>query len=48
VKLRDRAIRIVQELTGCSSKQARGALEKNRWIVKNAWAQVRQDAPKRP
>jgi N-acetylmuramic acid 6-phosphate (MurNAc-6-P) etherase len=40
VKLRDRAIRIVRELTGCSSEAAKAALEKNGWVVKRAWAEL--------
>jgi N-acetylmuramic acid 6-phosphate etherase len=36
VKLRDRAVRIVRELTGASAAQARTALEENDWIVKSA------------
>jgi N-acetylmuramic acid 6-phosphate (MurNAc-6-P) etherase len=40
VKLRDRAIRIVRELTGCSSESAKAALEKNGWVVKRAWAEL--------
>ena len=42
IKLRDRAVRIVQELTGCTIEQARVALEKNRWVVKGARAELRK------
>ena len=34
--LRDRATRIVRELTGCDTDAARAALEKSRWVVKDA------------
>jgi N-acetylmuramic acid 6-phosphate etherase len=37
-KLRDRAVRIVGELTDCSSEKAASALEQNNWIVKDAVA----------
>jgi len=36
VKLRDRAIRIVRELTNCSEQEAKEALEGNGWVVKKA------------
>jgi N-acetylmuramic acid 6-phosphate etherase len=42
VKLRDRAVRIVRELTGCSAERARAALERNGWVVKSAWAELRK------
>ena len=35
-KLKDRAVRIVQQLTGADSDQARAALERADWVVKNA------------
>ena len=35
-KLRDRAVRIVQALTGAQADTARGALEKAKWKVKDA------------
>ena len=38
VKLRDRAVRIVQELTGRSAEESKAALENNGWVVKEAWA----------
>jgi N-acetylmuramic acid 6-phosphate etherase len=41
VKLRDRAIRIVRELTGCTADAAKMALEKNGWVVKDAWAELK-------
>lgn len=37
VKLRDRAIRIVQELTGRGREEAERTLEANGWVVKKAW-----------
>jgi N-acetylmuramic acid 6-phosphate etherase len=42
VKLRDRAIRILCELTGCTAESAQAALEKNGWIVKDAWAALKR------
>jgi len=36
VKLRDRAVRIVQELTGLPREAAQAHLEKSGWVVKNA------------
>ena len=42
VKLRERAVRIVQELTGCSAERARAALEKRGWIIKDAWAELKK------
>jgi N-acetylmuramic acid 6-phosphate (MurNAc-6-P) etherase len=36
IKLRDRATRIVQELTGADYDQARAALERTRWKIKPA------------
>ncbi len=36
-KLRDRAVRIVRELTGADESAARQALEKTKWVVQNAW-----------
>jgi N-acetylmuramic acid 6-phosphate (MurNAc-6-P) etherase len=35
-KLRDRAVRIVQELTGADREAAEEALERNRWEIKKA------------
>ena len=35
-KLRDRAIRIVQQLTNADEQRIRKALEKNKWNVKKA------------
>jgi len=40
VKLRDRAVRIVQELTGADHPAARGALERSGWVVRNAAARL--------
>ena len=36
VKLRERAVRIVQAVTGADAPAARSALEKSKWIVKSA------------
>lgn len=36
IKLRDRAIRIVQQITGSPRQKAQAALESSNWIVKNA------------
>jgi len=36
VKLRDRAVRIVQELKSVDAAAARAALEKSGWVVKDA------------
>jgi N-acetylmuramic acid 6-phosphate etherase len=41
VKLRDRAVRIVQELTGTDAATARLALEKHRWVVTAACDNIR-------
>jgi N-acetylmuramic acid 6-phosphate (MurNAc-6-P) etherase len=35
-KLRDRAVRIVREIQGCSAEAARALLEKNEWNVRAA------------
>jgi N-acetylmuramic acid 6-phosphate (MurNAc-6-P) etherase len=39
-KLRDRATRIVQELTGADYASAREALERSEWVVKKAVARL--------
>ena len=39
-KLRDRAVRIVRQLTGTDEPQAREALEKSNWVVKKAIARL--------
>jgi N-acetylmuramic acid 6-phosphate (MurNAc-6-P) etherase len=36
VKLRDRAVRLVRELTGCDTDASRTALEHADWVVKDA------------
>lgn len=41
MKLRDRAIRIVQELAGGSTEEAKAALEKSGWVVKDAWKRLK-------
>ena len=40
VKLRDRAVRIVRELTGVDYATARAVLEKSDWVVKAAWKRL--------
>ncbi len=42
VKLRDRAIRIIRELTGVDAATAQSALEKHHWVVKDTWQALRQ------
>jgi N-acetylmuramic acid 6-phosphate etherase len=37
VKLRDRAVRIIAELTGCSREESKAALVQSGWIVKKAY-----------
>ncbi len=44
VKLRDRAVRLVRELTGCDETAAREALEHADWVVKQAVAALRPGA----
>ena len=46
VKLRDRAARILCELTGVDHATATRALEQNGWVVKSAWVAL-QSPPKR-
>jgi N-acetylmuramic acid 6-phosphate etherase len=41
VKLRDRAVRIVRELTGTDSATANAALEESGWVVKKAWQRLK-------
>jgi N-acetylmuramic acid 6-phosphate etherase len=41
VKLRDRAVRIVRELTGADYDVAKAALEKSGWVVKSAVKRLR-------
>ncbi len=41
VKLRDRAVRIVRELTGADGPAARSALVRAGWVVKKAWRSLR-------
>jgi len=40
VKLRDRAVRIVRELTGADHDTAKAALDKSGWVVKAAWKRL--------
>lgn len=42
VKLRDRAIRILRELTGCTPEAAREALNASGWVVKAAYERLRK------
>jgi N-acetylmuramic acid 6-phosphate (MurNAc-6-P) etherase len=42
IKLRDRAIRILQDLTDCSSDAAENALERSGWVVKDAWVRLKK------
>jgi N-acetylmuramic acid 6-phosphate (MurNAc-6-P) etherase len=42
VKLRDRAVRILVELTGCSRDAARAALQASGWDVKTAHDRLRR------
>lgn len=45
-KLRDRALRMVSELTGADDQAARAALERNGWVVRKAIARLyRRQAP---
>lgn len=44
-KLRDRAVRIVQQLTGAARVRAENALEQNGWVVKQALAVLKQSPP---
>ena len=41
VKLRVRAVGIVQQLTGCDAAAARAALEQTGWVVKDAWRKLK-------
>ncbi len=41
VKLRDRAVRIVQQLTGADAATAKATLEKSGWVVKTAWQKLK-------
>jgi N-acetylmuramic acid 6-phosphate etherase len=43
IKLRDRAIRIVSEITGATREQSESALRKSNWIVKDALKTIRGD-----
>jgi len=42
VKLRDRAVRIVRDLTGADYKAAQAALVKSGWVVKRAVAKLKR------
>src|SRR5207237_10181229 len=44
VKLRDRAVRIIRELTGLDEPIAKAALEKSGWVVKQALRRLRPSA----
>ncbi len=41
IKLRDRAVRILRDLTGAEYNTAKAALEKSGWVVKDAWTSLR-------
>lgn len=41
VKLRDRAVRIIQQLTGADAGTAKSTLEKSGWVVKTAWQKLK-------
>jgi N-acetylmuramic acid 6-phosphate etherase len=43
VKLRDRAVRIVRELTGADEATSRAALEESGWVVKKAWQRLKSN-----
>jgi N-acetylmuramic acid 6-phosphate etherase len=43
VKLRDRAVRIIAELTGCSREESKAALVQSGWIVKKAYETRRKN-----
>lgn len=43
VKLRDRAVRIIAELTGCSREESKAALVQSGWIVKKAYESRRKN-----
>jgi N-acetylmuramic acid 6-phosphate etherase len=47
-KLRDRAVRIVQELAGADANAARAALERSRWEVKHALKRLARTARDHP
>lgn len=47
-KLRDRAVRIVRELTGAGEKEARHALEANGWVIRSACAALGGPRPSQP
>ena len=42
MKLRDRAVRILRELTGSDEMTARRSLEQERWVVARAWERLRR------
>jgi N-acetylmuramic acid 6-phosphate etherase len=44
VKLRDRAIRIVQQLMGVEHQTAKMALERSNWVVKDAYMRLRRNS----
>jgi len=47
IKLRDRAVRIVQELTGVEAERAHQSLEENGWVVKKAWKSLQRKRSRR-
>lgn len=48
IKLRDRAVRIVRELTGVDEPTAKRALEQSRWIVQAAWQKLSRKRREKP
>jgi N-acetylmuramic acid 6-phosphate (MurNAc-6-P) etherase len=46
VKLRDRAVRIVQTLTGADDARARRALEQTGWVIEDADKKIGQAGSK--
>lgn len=46
VKLRDRAVRILVQLIGCSAEQARDSLAASGWVVKTAYESLLKAKPK--
>ena len=45
IKLRDRAVRIVCELTGATAAEAKRTLEENGWIVREAYGALKKNRP---
>ena len=47
VKLKDRAVRIVQQLTGCEPAKARISLEAADWVIKDALKRIPKSSAER-